>query len=77
MMANDNANSSMMGLSDKKNSQLEYIYWYIGDEKYFPSYPPVVLATAKEAAAQSTYANLLTIKTIGTCHACHISIYCH
>ena len=25
--------------NDQKDSQLEHIYWYIGGEKYYPSYP--------------------------------------
>ena len=44
--------------NDQKNSHLEYIYWYIGNEKYYPSYPPQEPAPSKLSAKTTTYLSL-------------------
>ena len=35
--------------NNQKNSHLEHIYWYIGNEKYYPSYPPQEPAQSKSS----------------------------
>ena len=44
--------------NDQKNSHLEYIYWYIGNEKYYPSYPPQEPAPSKLSVKNTTYVSL-------------------
>ena len=41
-------------VGNNQDSQLEYIYWYIGDEKYYPSYPPQEPAQSKLSAKTTT-----------------------
>ena len=47
--------------NDQKNSHLEHIYWYIGNEKYYPSYPPQEPAQSKLSVKTTLY----LLKTLG------------
>ena len=72
MTANDNEDVLSVGLGDQKeDSQLKHIYWYIGDEKYYPSYPPLNPASAAQSM-YAMYANLLTAYDyLGVIHKLH------